>query len=73
MEGAIGTRLFRMFNDEDMTDVTFVVQGTEIKAHKVIVSSRGGKLKELVNNDDQRVELAEELKPQTFRTVLQYV
>ena len=65
-----GILLLRMQKDGSMTDVTFLVQGTEVKAHKNVVCCRGGKLKEMVENNPKTVQI-EEISLATFSTVLE--
>jgi len=61
-----------MLNEDVMTDVTFIVQETEIKGHRVVASSQGGVLRELLENcTNGRVEIGRDIAPHTFKTVLQ--
>ena len=66
----IGSRMFQMLLDDDMTDVTFLVQGSEIRGHRNIISSCGGLLRELIESDEDKPEI-KNISQDTFRTVLE--
>ena len=67
----IGKRLYDMLNSDALTDVTFIVQGTEIKGHRVVASSHDGILRQLVENSaTNRIEIDEDMAPHTFNTIL---
>ena len=65
-----GKLLLQMQRDGSMTDITFLVQGTEVKAHKIVVCCRGGKLKKMVENN-QKIVRIEQISLATFNTVLE--
>ena len=65
-----GTLLFALLKEGFMTDVTFIVQEQEIKAHGVVVSCRGGKLRKMVEEKKGKTEIGN-VSPETFNTVLE--
>ena len=65
-----GNLLFQMQKNNSMTDITFVVQGKEVKAHKNVVCCRGGKLKEMVENNPKTAHI-KEINLATFNAVLE--
>ena len=65
-----GTLLFALLKEDFMTDVTFVVQELEVKAHGVVVSCRGGKLRKMVEEKKEKIEI-ENVSPETFNTILE--
>ena len=71
MAKPIGTRLLEMLNGQIMTDITFLVQGTEIKGHRTVVSSYGGPLRALLETDAKQVEIPEDISVTTFKSILQ--
>ena len=52
------------------TDVTFIVQGERINAHKAIVSSHEGLLMQYVNGGEDTIEIREEINASVFRNIL---
>ena len=65
-----GIRLFEMLKDDFMTDVTFIVQGTEIKGHRAVASCQGGLLRELLVSENKRIVI-DDISPQTLTAVLE--
>jgi hypothetical protein len=51
--------------------VTFLVQGQEIKAHRVVAASQGGVLRERLKTEAKRIEICEDVTVNTFNAVLQ--
>ena len=65
-----GYRLFKMYKEGRMTDIIFIVKGTEIKAHRNVASSHDGFLRDLLDNEDKRFVI-DDTDPQTFKSVLE--
>ena len=65
-----GKLLLQMQRDGSMTDITFLVQGTEVKAHKIVICCRGGKLKKMLENNPKTVKI-EQINLGTFNNVLE--
>ena len=68
-------RLFDLQTSNTFTDVTFNVQGCDIRAHRLVVLSVGGVLSTLLqeNPGEAKVEIKEEVALETFKSVLEYV
>ena len=71
MAGSTGYRLFDMQKEDILTDVTFLVKGTEVKGHRNVAASRGGKLQELAYSKEERIEISDEIALNTFKSVLE--
>ena len=67
-----GSLLYQMQQSGTLTDIMFVVQGTEIRAHRNVVTCRGGKLAKMFEDNQQSVEI-DDITVDTFLTVLEYV
>ena len=65
-----GLRLFEMQKKGDWTDMTFNVQGTEIKAHRIVFISCGGVLRKLIESKENDLEI-NDITPAAFQQVLQ--
>ena len=65
-----GTLLLQMQRDGAMTDYTFVIQGTEVKVHQIVVCGRGGRLKEIIEENPDGVKI-DEITHKTFSTILE--
>ena len=65
-----GLRLFEMQKKGDWTDMTFNVQGTEIKAHRIVFISCGGVLRQLIESKENDVEIMN-ITPELFLLVLE--
>jgi hypothetical protein len=59
-----------MQRDDILTDITFVVQGTSVKAHRNVMGSHGGHLRQLVQSGTDRVEISEEIQCHTFKMIM---
>ena len=64
-----GLRLFEMQKKGDWTDMSFNVQGTEIKAHRIVFISCGGVLRQLIESK-VGVEI-KNITPETLLLVLE--
>ena len=76
MVDSTGTRLFDLLNDNYLTDVIFEVQDVEIKAHRLVMISGGGVLKQLVEESDvkkpgNKIVIKDDVSPETFKAVLE--
>ena len=69
----LGKSLFDLQNSDTFTDVTFGVQGTDIRAHRLVVLAGCRGLSTLLqeNPGAARVEIKEEVAPETFKTLLE--
>ena len=65
-----GFLLYKMQQTGALTDITFHIQGTEFKAHRNVISCRGGKLQDIVEEDPKHVVI-ENITLETFSTVLE--
>jgi len=68
----IKQRLLTMLDGAFLTDVLFIVQGEEMKCHKLILSSCESRLKELVANNPEKIDI-DDVSPHTFREILKYL
>ena len=72
MAAKLGNYLYDMLKSNSKTDVTVVVQGVEIAAHRLVLISRGGLLAELLEDEEKtKFEMNEEISADTFRSVLE--
>ena len=65
-----GIRLLQMQKDNDSTDVTFKVQGTDIKAHRIVFISCGGMLRQLIESKENDHEISD-VTPETFQLIIE--
>ena len=72
MAEELGNLLFRMQQEASLTDITFVVQDTEVKCHRNVLSCRGRHLKEMIEKSPERVEICD-MTAETFNAVLGWV
>ena len=70
MADKTGSLLLNMQREDLMTDYTFIIQDTELKVHRNVVCCRGGKLKELVEEKPEQLEI-DDMDLQTFTTLLE--
>lgn len=74
MDPVTGSRLYDLLKDDIESDITFIVQGKEVKAHRVVALSQGGLLKDLLLPKRENViRLSDEISPDNFETILQYI
>ena len=64
-----GTLLLEMQRKGSMTDCSFVIEGIEMKAHANVICCRGGKLRDMVAENPNGIEI-NEVTRQTFSTIL---
>ena len=73
MPDRTGCRLFEMAREGDMTDVKLKVKGKEIPVHSAVAASRGGTLKELLTEPEEKIALVnigDDIEPEIFEAVL---
>ena len=63
-----GTRMYQMQKNGELTDVSFMLQGCEIKGHRIVFISYGGLLQQLVEKNELDIK---DVSPETFHSVLE--
>ena len=70
MATGLGFQLLAMQKEGAMTDISFIVQGKEIQAHKNVLCCGGSKFKEMVLENAERV-IIDDVSPETFTAILE--
>ena len=70
MASALQDHVYRMLQDGELTDFTCIVQGQEVKCHKVIIASRDGLLKAMVKEGKIKHDAPEKISTQSFEAIL---
>jgi hypothetical protein len=73
LESSIGKEFKTLLNDPKYSDITFIVEGKEIKAHKIILSSRCKDFREIFSGEHPNPILISNFKFDDFFHFLEYV
>ena len=73
LESSLGKEMKTLLDNPKHSDITFSVEGKEIKAHKIILSSRCQDFREIFNGEHPNPILISNFKYEDFFLFLQYV